>query len=281
MIKGISYWSMKEGMAGTHSIEAALADAKAAGFDGLELAIATEGALTTDATEAECAEIRKKIDASGVIVKTTASGVAWGLSPTSNDPDVRAKSNELYARMLQITAWLGCEALLYLPAVVRSPICPDECVRYDTAIERAHENIKQLGDVAQKVGVDLCIENVWNGFLLSPLEFAQFIDDCDNDRVGVYFDVGNLLGYHQHTPHWIEMLGARIKRVHIKDFKEEFDWKGGYHFCRLLEGDMAWPETMAALRAIGYDKTMIGELMPWDAKLLDDTSAAMDRILAM
>ena len=281
MIKGISYWSMKEGMAGTHSIDAALADAKAAGFDGLELAIATEGALTTDATEAECAEIRKKIDASGVIVKTTASGVAWGFSPTSNDPEVRAKSNELYARMLQMTAWLGCEALLYLPAVVRSPICPDECVRYDTAIERAHENIKQLGDVAQKVGVDLCIENVWNGFLLSPIEFAQFIDDCDNDRVGVYFDVGNLLGYHQHTPHWIEMLGSRIKRVHIKDFKEEFDWKGGYHFCRLLEGDMAWPETMAALRAIGYDKTMIGELMPWDEKLLDDTSAAMDKILAM
>ena len=172
MIKGISYWSMKEGMAGTHSIDAALADAKAAGFEGLELAIATEGALTTDATEAECAEIRKKIDASGMVVKTTASGVAWGFSPTSNDPEVRAKSNELYAKMLQMTAWLGCEALLYLPAVVRSPIAPDECVRYDTAIERAHENIKQLGDV---VGIVFSPSRPERCVLTSTLEASGFL----------------------------------------------------------------------------------------------------------
>ena len=159
-------------------------------------------------------------------------------------------------------------------------MCPD-LIRYDKAMERAKDATRRLLDVAEKVGVDLCVENVWNGFMYSPLEFAGFVDSFGSDRLGIYLDVGNLLGFHQHPPHWIELLGKRIRRVHIKDFQEAFGFLGAYNFCNLGAGQVPWAETMGALRAVGYDSTITAEMMPWDPALLARTSAAMDKILAM
>ena len=280
MIKAISYWSLKNGLSGTHPIQDALATAKAEGFKGLELCIGPEGVLTPTTSQAECEAIRRTIDQSGITVQTLASGMSWGLNPTSDDPKIRAQAVELHAAALQRAAWLQCDGLLFVPGVVKSPISPD-VIRYDVALQRARDAVGKLLEVAEKVQVDLCIENVWNGFLLSPLELAQFVDSFQCDRLGVYFDVGNGLGYHQHPPHWIELLGKRIKRVHIKDFKENFDWLGAYSFCNLLEGQVPWAQVMEALRSIGYDKTLVAEMLPWDPGILGRTSSALDRILEM
>ena len=135
--------------------------------------------------------------------------------------------------------------------------------------------------VAEEVGVDLCLENVWNGMFYSPLEFASFIDSFTSNRLGVYFDVGNVLGYHQHPPYWIELLGKRIKRVHIKDFTENFGFVGGYMFCPLGAGQVPWKDSMQALKAIGYDQTIVAEMLPWDPGQLQRTSLEMDRIFAL
>jgi hexulose-6-phosphate isomerase len=143
----------------------------------------------------------------------------------------------------------------------------------------AKDAAKRLADTAEKVGMDLCLENVWNGMFYSPLEFASFIDSIGSQRVGAYFDVGNVLGYHQHPPHWIEILGPRIRRVHIKDFKNAVGNITG--FCDLLAGDVPWAETMSALRGIGYDKTLVAEMMPPNATLLKRTREAMGRIVKM
>jgi len=280
MIKCMSYWSTKDGLANTHPVEAALDEAKAAGFAGVELCIGPEGALNVNTTQAECEKIRAMCDARGLVLQTLASGMSWGFNPTSDDPAVRRRSVDLHAAALRRAAWLGCEAMLFVPGVVASPISPDR-IRYDTAIDRAREACKALLDTAEKVGVDLCIENVWNGLMYSPLELGAFVDAFKSARLAVYFDVGNVLGYHQHPPHWIELLGPRIRRVHIKDYKLNFDWSGSYSFCELTEGDVPWAQTMAALRKIGYDKTIVAEIMPHSAGLLERTSAAMDRILTM
>jgi len=279
MIKSISYWAFENGMAGTHSIEDALAEAKEAGFEGLELAIGTEGVLHTAMTENECREIRKKIDESGLIVQTTATGISWGLSPTSNDPETRRESIELHKAALQITAWLGCEAMLMVPGVVKSPISTD-IIPYDMAVERCCEAVKELLIIAEKVNVDICLENVWNGLFYSPIEFANFIDSFASDRCGIYLDVGNLLGYQQHPPHWITYLGSRIKRVHIKDFTDNFNWTGAYSFCDIGAGQVPWQETIQALKKIGYNKTIVAEMMPWDQSLIARTSVAVDKILS-
>ena len=280
MKKCISYWSLKDGLANTHPIGDALSEAKAAGFDGLELCIGTEGELTVDTPEAECRAIREKIDASGLTVETLASGMSWGFNPVSDDPEVREKAVSLHEAALQRAAWLGLDAMLFVPGTVNSPIAPDEHVRPDLAIDRCRENVTRLLETAERVGVDLCLENVWNGLFYSAPEFAGFLDSFGSDRLGAYLDVGNLMGIQQWPPHWVQLLGSRIKRVHVKDFKEDFNWQGTYDFCRLGEGDVPWPETVAALKEIGYDRTVVAERLPHGEGLLEHTSDALSRILA-
>jgi hexulose-6-phosphate isomerase len=281
MIKGISIWSIPGGLEGTLPIDQALKTAAAEGFHGLELGIGGEGVLSITTSQAQCEAIRRQIDASKVKVETVGCGMTWGLSATSDDAATREKSIAAHSAALQRSAWLGCQAMLYVPGIAGCPFVPGEQVRYDVAMQRAKEAVQRLLDTAEKVGVDLCIENVWNGLLLSPLEMRDFVDSFAGSRLGVYFDVGNVLGYHHQPHHWIEILGKRIKRIHLKDFKHNFGWQGNYDFCRLTEGDVPFAKVMSALKAIGYDRTLIAEMLPPAEGLLAHTSAALDRIMRM
>ena len=277
MIKGISYLSFENGLANTQSIESALAQTKTYGFDALELAISTEGVLKTSTTKAEFEIIRQKIDDSGIFVDSLASGISWGISPTSEDEATRNKSISLHKDALQVANNLGCKALLFVPGVVKSPIS-SEIVRYDKALDRIRDAINQLLPIAENLDVDLCMENVWNGFFYSPIELRDFVDSFESNKLGVYLDVGNLIGYQQYPPHWIELLNSRIKRVQIKDFQENFDWTGSFSFCDIGTGDVPWKETIEALKSINYQNTIIAEMLPWDETILSRTSAAMDQL---
>jgi len=277
MIKGISYLSFENGLANTQSIESALTQTKTYCFDALELAISTEGVLKTSTTKAECKIIRQKIDDSGIFVDSLASGMSWGISPTSEDEATRNKSISLHKDALQVASNLGCKALLFVPGVVKSPIS-SEIVRYDKALDRIRDAINQLLPIADDLDVDLCMENVWNGFFYSPIELRDFVDSFESNKLGVYLDVGNLIGYQQYPPHWIELLNSRIKRVQIKDFQENFDWTGSFSFCDIGAGDVPWKETIEALKSINYQNTIIAEMLPWDETILSRTSAAMDQL---
>lgn len=280
MIKSISYWALPNGLDNTFPIADALALTTKTGFEGLELAIAPTGVISTQSTQAECRAIRKQITASGVVVQTLASGMSWGCSPTDPDPAVRKKSIQLHADALQRAAWLGCKAMLFVPGAVSIPWNPGYGpVRYDLAFKWAHQAVEKLLKVAEKVKVDLCLENVWNGLFYSPLELRDFIDSFSSRRVKAYIDLGNMIGYHQYPPHWIQILGKRIGRVHIKDFKKSVGSLDG--FCDLLEGDVPWAQSISALRAIGYDKTIVAEMIPFAPGLLERTSRAMDKIFKM
>ena len=277
MIKGISYLSFENGLSNNESIESALSQTKNNGFDALELSVSSEGVINTNTSKAECELIRKKIEDSGVFVDSIATGMSWGVSPTSNDKSIREKSISLHQDALKVANYLDCKALLFVPGVVKSPISP-EIVRYDRALDRLREAINQMLPIAEDLNVDLCMENVWNGFFYSPIELRDFVDSFDSDRLGVYLDIGNLIGYQQHPPHWIELLNSRIKRVQIKDFQENFDWTGSFSFCDIGAGDVPWKETIAALEAIQYKSTIIAEMLPWDETILSRTSIAMDQL---
>ena len=277
MIKGISYLSFENGLSNNESIESALSQTKKNGFDALELSVSSEGVINTNTSKAECEIIRKKIDDSGIFVDSIATGMSWGVSPTSNDRSIREKSIKLHEDALKVASFLDCKALLFVPGVVKSPISPD-IVRYDKALDRLREAINQMLPIAEDLNVDLCMENVWNGFFYSPIELRDFVDSFDSDRLGVYLDIGNLIGYQQYPPHWVELLNSRIKRVQIKDFQENFDWTGSFSFCDIGAGDVPWKETIAALNAIQYKSTIIAEMLPWDETILSRTSAAMDQL---
>ena len=277
MIKGISYLSFENGLSNNESIESALSQTKNNGFDALELSVSSEGVINTNTSKAECEIIRKKIDDSGIFVDSIATGMSWGVSPTSNDRSIREKSIKLHQDALKVASFLDCKVLLFVPGVVKSPISPD-IVRYDKALDRLREAINQMLPIAEDLNVDLCMENVWNGFFYSPIELRDFVDSFDSDRLGVYLDIGNLIGYQQYPPHWVELLNSRIKRVQIKDFQENFDWTGSFSFCDIGAGDVPWKETIAALDAIQYKSTIIAEMLPWDETILSRTSAAMDQL---
>ena len=277
MIKGISYLSFENGLSNNESIESALSQTKNNGFDALELSVSGEGVINTNTSKAECELIRKKIENSGVFVDSIATGMSWGVSPTSNDKSIREKSISLHQDALKVANYLDCKTLLFVPGVVKSPISP-EIVRYDRALDRLREAINQMLPIAEDLNVDLCMENVWNGFFYSPIELRDFVDSFDSDRLGVYLDIGNLIGYQQYPPHWVELLNSRIKRVQIKDFQENFDWTGSFSFCDIGAGDVPWKETIEALKTIEYKSTIIAEMLPWDETILSRTSAAMDQL---
>ncbi len=253
---------------------------KDAGFEGVELNILVEGGiLNMDSKESDVMRIRDKVTAAGLEVASLLPPGFWQYPLTSNNPEGREKGEELLKRSLQICNWMGTDALLLVPGVVKADWANSDIVGYDTAYKRSQESIRKALDTAEKTGVSICIENVWNKFLLSPLEMKRFVEELRSDYVGVYFDVGNILimGFPEM---WIRILGKKIKRIHLKDFKLSTGNATG--FCDLLEGDVNWPEVMKALKEIGYDSFLTAEIGPYkyssDA-VVYSTSLSIDRIL--
>ena len=271
-----SYWIFDGGLDGTLPIKSAMEQASKMGFEGIELGIASQGVLTHNTSQAECEEIVREAQKHGLEISGVASGESWTTSPTANDEDVRLKIIDFTQKALQITHWLGSDAYLFVPGAVEVFFLPDaEVIPYDVCYQRASEAISQLVPVAEKLGVAIAVENVWNKFLLSPLEMREFIDNFNTSQVGVYFDVGNVLltGY---PDQWIRILGSRIKRVHIKDFKLSVGNADG--FVDLLEGDVDFEAVKQALSEINYDGYVTAEMIPFTPGRPEKTAAAMKKI---
>lgn len=264
------------GLEGKIPIDKAMAQAKELGFDAIELCIASEGVLTDETTEQECKEIVETAKRIGIEIASVASGQSWGCSPTASDRAIREKIIDFTCKALQVTNWLGTDAYLFVPGAVDVPFLDDnEIVPYDICYERATEAVKRIAVTAEKVGVTLGIENVWNMLLLSPLEMRDFIDSFNSKWVGAYFDVGNVLltGYPEH---WIRILGKRITRVHIKDFDKSRGTLEG--FGDLLEGDVDFDAVKKALADVGYDGYVTAELIPYAPGRPEKTAKAMKKI---
>lgn len=261
MKKGINYWafSAKNDGSPIGQIEAIKA-AKALGYDSIELTIEAEGSLTCATTRDQATEFRKAADSAGIELATTASGLAWGESPTDPDPAVRSRAIANYVRSLEISSWLGARALLYLPGMVSASFVPGYAPQpYEVVVARAKEAVEALLPTAEKLKVKLAVENVWNRFLLSPVEMRDFIDQFDSEWVGSYFDVGNVMLY-GHPEDWIRTLGKRIVAVHMKDFRTAVGNLEG--FVDLLSGDVNFRAVVGALCAISYNGPYTAEIVP-------------------
>jgi hexulose-6-phosphate isomerase len=251
-------------------------ETKDLGFDAIELCIASQGVLTHNTTKAQCDGLVAVAEKLGLKISSVASGESWTCSPSANDAQIRAKIIDFTRKALQVTAWLGTDAYLFVPGAIDVFFLPDaEVIPYDVCYRRAAEAIKQILPTAKKIGVALCIENVWNKFLLSPLEMLDFINSFGSEMVGAYFDVGNVLltGY---PDQWIRILGKRIKRVHVKDFKKSVGTAEG--FVDLLEGDVDFKAVKKALADIGYDGYVTAEMLPFAPGRPEKTAKAMRKI---
>lgn len=277
MKKGINIWSFKEGT----PIGECIRLAKQAGFDGIELSLNETGELGLQTSDKEIRSIQAQLADAGLGIAGLATGLYWSYSMTSSTADVRTKAIDICKKQLEVASALGVDAILVIPGAVGVDFIPGaEVVDYDRAYERALEAIAELVPFAASAGVSIAIENVWNKFLLSPLEMRSFIDEFRSPFVGSYFDVGNVL-YSGYPEHWIRILSHRIKKVHFKDYRRQ---AGGLHgFVDLLAGDVKYPAVMKELTLIGYNNYVTAEMIPpyvnYSEQIIFNTSSSMDAIL--
>lgn len=240
---------------------------KDAGFDGIELN--RPDALPID-------ELIKARDASGLEIAGIICTTHWGKPLSHNDPAIREQGKRGLQLALQDAGELGCQRLLLVPGVVNKE------TSYADAYTRSQEAIKEAVPLAEKAKCKIAIENVWNYFLLSPLEAARFVDEIGSPWVGWHFDIGNQITFGW-PEQWIRILGKRIVNLHIKEFSRkkrdaEGLWKG---FCvELGEGDVGWPDVMKALDEIGYEGYGILEVPGGDAARLKFLAERTDQLFA-
>lgn len=289
--KGINIWSFDQ----SYSIEKCMRIAKDAGFEGIELTLSAAGQLNLNSSDEEIILIQNTAKKIGISINSLATGLYWQYSLTSNREDIRDKAKQLVKRQLDVAALLGADCILACPGAVGvdfkpEDVVPDaeeleffagsEVIDYDIAYERARDAFIELAPYAAQKQVTIGIENIWNKFLLSPLEMRSFIDEINSPWVGVFLDVGNMMlfGYPEH---WIKILGKRIKKVHFKDYRR--DARGLAGFVDLLAGDVNWVKVVDKFEEIGYRGWVNAEMCPsykhYTDQLIYNTSAAMDRIL--
>ncbi len=226
---------------------------------------AIQAPTTPDPHQAEA--IQRAASEAGITIDSVMNMAHWEYPLSSPDPAVVEKSIEGMKTSLHNAKLWGAKAVLLVPAVV------NEQTGYRAAWTRSQQQIRRLLPLAEELQVIIAIEEVWNKFLLSPLEFATYVDEFNSPWLKAWFDIGNvvLYGYPQD---WIRTLGQRIVELHVKDFRRQ-----GYAWVNLGEGDVNWPEVRRALREIGYQGTATVELEGGGEAYLRDVSRRVDRLL--
>lgn len=239
---------------------------KAAGFEGVE----PMSHMSQD-------EVVKGLEATGLKAASVCCATHWHDTLTHNSAAVRDKGLEGLKQALRDAKRYGATSVLLVPGVVSKE------VSYADAWTRSQEQIRKAIPLAEELQVKIAIENVWNNFLLSPLEAAHFVDEFKSPWVGWHFDIGNVIHYGW-PEQWITTLGKRISRLHIKEYsRDKSDKQGRWagFSAKFLEGSNDWPRVMKALDEIGYSGWGIAEQGGGDSpEGLKDLADRMDKIFA-
>ena len=243
---------------------------KAAGFDGVE-----------PPSHLDQQEVLRARDETGLTIPSVSCGQR-SRAITDPDPARRAGGVEGIKQALRDAKLYGATSILVVAGGV------NQNVSYADAWRRAQASLRQVLPLAEESGVKLAFENVWNHFLLSPLEAARFVDEFKSPAAGWHFDVGNSI-YLGWPEQWIRILGKRIQKLRLKEFSRkkmgEAGMRAGFA-VEYLEGDNDWPAVMKAVDEIGYRGWAIAE-PAWHPKGVDgqarmkQISQKMDQILAL
>ncbi|MCA9041438.1 MAG: sugar phosphate isomerase/epimerase [Planctomycetaceae bacterium] len=240
---------------------------KSLGFDGIELA--APNSYSTD-------EVLAARDESGLPIHGVVNSTHWQKTLSHPDPAVRKEGTESVIQSVKDSHAYGGTSVLVVVAKV------DKDVSYQVAYERSQACLKEILKPAEDLGINILVENVWNNFLLSPMEEANYIDELDSPMAGAYFDVGNVVRFGW-PEHWIRTLGNRIKKLDIKEYsrKLQFEQGTGKGFnVELGDGDCDWPAVMQALRDIKYTGWGTAEVRGGDRERLKEIAERMDRCFA-
>ena len=231
------------------------------GFEELE--------VETVGSDEEAAAIKTAADQAELRIHSVMNQAHWKYPLSSPDAQEAAASLLGMRTSLRQAKLYGADAVLLVPAVVRDD------TTYEQAWERSQKRIRRLIPLAEELDVVIAIEEVWNKFLLTARDFAQFIDEFEHPLIQAYVDVGNMVHYGV-PQHWIRQVGQRIAKVHLKDYSRRTR-----QFVNLGEGDVNWEEVRKALAEVGYTGAATVELKGGDRPYLADVSRRVDRLLGL
>lgn len=241
--------------------------ARDAGFDGVEL---------NSPSEFNINDILEAKEKSGIELPSVINKDHWSKPLSDPDHAVREECIQSVAKSLEEVKALGGDTVLVVPGVV------NEKVSYEQAYNTSLESIRKLIPYAEKTGMQIALENVWNNFILSPVEAKRFVDEINHPLVGWYFDAGNILRYGW-PEHWIKTLNHRIMKLHIKEFSRELmNSKGLWEGFKvdLLKGDNNWPVVMKAVSDIKHKGGWLtAEVSGGDRSHLKKIASEMDQII--
>jgi hexulose-6-phosphate isomerase len=260
--KGIMWGSIGFGATVNEKFQAA----KQAGFDGIE-----------PSSHLDRNEVLKARDATGLIISSVCGSQHWKAPLSHPDPKVREEGLEALKVTIIDAKTYGADTILLVPGRV------NETVSYDDCWNRSTEEIRKIVPFAEDMKVKIAIENVWNNFLLSPMEAADYVDQFNSPIIGFYFDCGNILAYGW-PEQWIKILDKRIAKIHIKEYSRKIadtQGKSAGFKVKLQEGDVNWPAVMKALDDIGYKSWATVEMSGGDTpEGLKDLCDRLKNILA-
>ena len=239
-----------------------------AGYEALELVFSEGGDPDVNMSDDEIRGVRATCDAAGVEVSSSIARYADRGSLLSPDAALREQGKRSLARSVEIANVLGVDAILLHPGQLTAE------ATYEQAWDWMMGIMKEVAPLAEAKGVTIGVENVWNKFLLSSREMAQFVDAVGSKRVGAYLDTANMMAY-GFPEHWVRGLGSRIARVHFKDFLRR-----EHRFVHLMDGDTDWATLVKDLRAIGYDAPVIHEV-GGDRDIQIEMAKRMKQIVSM
>lgn len=261
--KGLGYWMIKEDLSLLDKFKLV----KDLGFDGIEFNSPLDIPLD-DLLEAR--------DKTGIEVPSTVNKDHWGKPISDPDPAMRQFTIDSMAKSLEQTKELGGDTVLLVPGVV------SDTVSYKTAYGNALDSIRKMIPHAEKTGVKIALENVWNNFILSPIEAKDFLDKIDHPLVGWYFDLGNILRYGW-PDHWLEVLGDKVFKLHVKEYSKKImneEGLGKGFNVELTQGDVNWPQVMKTIKDINYKgQYMTLEVNGGDRTALKKLSEQLDTII--
>ena len=253
---------------GKMSLEETLDLCHEAGYESIELVFSEDKDLNVEMNAAELAQVKSRCQEAKVEI---ASVIAWYNERgnlLSRDRGQRELCCKSLARSLEIAGALGVDAVLLHPGQRSAE------GTYQQAFNDLCSALKEMAELAAQNKTAIGVENVWNKFMLSPMEARSLVEAVDSDWVGIYLDTANMMAY-GHPEHWIRALGSAIKKVHFKDFNRR-----EHRFVHLMDGDTDWPTIMAELRTIGYNSSLIHEV-GGDHQVLVEMAERMRRIVAL
>ena len=274
MKKAINAWSVPHGV----TFEEMFSAISEAGFHGIELNLdednTSKHSLTMGSSKEAYAEINRLAEKHHLQIPSISTSLTGGKLGADTKAE-RESGKNVIRKQIECALALGADTILTVPGGMTKEISLLQ------AYENSFRTLEELKPEIESAKVHVGVENVWNGFFISPFDMKKFIDKLDSPYIGAYFDVGNVIAFSE-AEYWIEILGDRIRKIHVKDFSRNGGINRGGTFVNLLEGSVNWSKVIPALENAGYDDYLTAELdnMPdCPQYLYQITSKALDIIL--